>query len=67
MSSNISDKHLENLLRIAATSTEPNINAVVAYKKGQISHFFFMFLLLSFSNILIIYIYTHNFLFVYIN
>ena len=47
-----SDKHLENSLRIAITSTKSNTEAFVSQKQGQISRQFYAFVAL-FKNIVI--------------
>ena len=44
-----SDKHLENSLRIATTAIEPDTDALVSQKQGQISHYFFGFIAFSLS------------------
>lgn len=55
----ISNEHLENSLRIATTSIEPDIEALVYQKQCQISHSFYV-ALFSFTFIMNIYIFLNN-------
>lgn len=50
--STISNEHLENSLRIATTSIEPTIDALVSQKQSQIFHVnsMFMFYVVIFSS-----------------
>jgi len=48
ISSKTSDKHLENLERIAATAIKPDTDSLISQKQGQISHQVYVFVALCF-------------------
>ena len=54
VSPKISDEHLGNSQRIAATTIKPATDALVSQKQSQISHWFYCFVALFYVSIKII-------------